>query len=260
MTSGKHSRRAILAVVLAGVAAVSAPALHGADQDPTAALKSKLSNSRFKDVQVRVDQNGTATLSGTVSLYEYKDDADRKARKVKGVQAVRDEIQVSSSATDSEIAKKLGPALAYSRQGYGNVFDAIQLQVQDGVVTLGGTSHDYPNRDAAIALAATTPGVKDVIDNIQVDPTSPNDNRIREQVANAIYRYPVLQKYAINPVKPIRISVQNGNVALYGSVISQQDKQLAFMRASQVPGVFSVKDYIQVEGQPAGQESENQQK
>jgi hyperosmotically inducible periplasmic protein len=132
--------------------------------------------------------------------------------------------------------------------------------VQDGVVTLGGTSHDYPNRDAAVALAATTPGVKDVIDNIQVDPTSPNDNRIREQVANAIYRYPVLQKYAINPVKPIRISVQNGNVALYGSVISQQDKQLAFMRASQVPGVFSVKDYIQVEGQPAGQESENQQK
>lgn len=258
-TAGKYFRMGILAVALAGVALVSTPALHAASQDPTAALKSKLHGSQYKDVQASVDQNGIATLSGTVPLYEFKEDADRMAHKVKGVQAVRNNIQVAGNVSDSAIGKKLGPELAFSREGFGNIFDAILLHVQNGVVTLSGSTHDYPDRDAAVALAATTPGVKEVIDDIKVDPASPMDARIRMQVADAIYSYPALQKYAINPIRPIRIVVDNGNVALYGTVDSAQDKQMAFMRADQVPGVFSVKNYIQVEGQPAGQqESENQ--
>lgn len=258
-TSRKYSRAAILAMAMAGAAAISAPALHAAGQDPTAALKAKLHGSQYKDVQVNVDSNGIATLSGTVSLYEYREDADKIAHKVKGVQAVRDDIQVSGNVSDAAIEKKLGPELAYSREGYGNVFDAILLHVQNGVVTLAGSTHDYPDRDAAVALAATTPGVKEVIDDIQVDPLSPMDEQIRMQVARAIYGYPALEKYAIDPVRPIRIAVQNGNVALYGAVDSAMDKQLAMTRAEQVPGVFSVKDYIQVQGQPAGQQESTSQ-
>lgn len=259
-TASKFSRMAILAMALAGAAVASAPALHAATQDPTAALKAKLHGSQYKDVQASVDKDGIATLSGTVSLYEFKQDADRIAHKVKGVEAVRNEIQVSGNIPDSVIEKKLAPELAFSREGFGNVFDAILLGVHGGVVTLTGSTHDYPDRDAAVALAATTPGVKEVIDNIKVDPASPMDYRIRMQVANAIYGYPALQKYAVDPIRPIRIAVDNGNVALYGTVDSTQDKQLAFMRAEQVPGVFTVKNYLQVTGQPAGkQESENQQ-
>ncbi len=259
-TVRKYFRLGILTMLLAGVAIVSTPALHAATQDPTSALKAKLKGSQYKNVQVSVGNDGTATLSGTVPLYEFKEDADRIAHKVKGVKAVSNEIQVSGNIPDSTIEKKLAPQLAFSREGFGNVFDAILLGVHDGVVTLGGSTHDYPDRDAAVALAATTPGVKEVIDNIQVDPASPMDYRIRMQVANAIYGYPALQKYAINPIRPIRIAVDNGNVALYGTVDSTADKQLAFMRAEQVPGVFTVKDYLQVTGQPASnQQSENQQ-
>ena len=70
-------------------------------------------------------------------------------------------------------------------------------------------------------------------------------------VARAVYGFPSLNKYAIDPVKPIRISVQNGNVELYGVVDSEADKDAAFIRANGVPGVFSVKNYLQVANQPA---------
>jgi osmotically-inducible protein OsmY len=69
-------------------------------------------------------------------------------------------------------------------------------------------------------------------------------------VARAVYGYPSLNKYAIDPVKPIRISVQNGHVELYGMVDSEGDKETAFIRANGVPGIFSVKNYLQVAGQP----------
>jgi len=75
------------------------------------------------------------------------------------------------------------------------------------------------------------------------------DDHTRMAVARAVYSYPSLNKYAIDPVKPIRISVQNGNVELYGTVDTQADKEVAFLRANGVPGVFSVKNFLQVANQ-----------
>jgi osmotically-inducible protein OsmY len=90
------------------------------------------------------------------------------------------------------------------------------------------------------------PGVQDVIDQIEVDPVSPMDDRIRILVARSMYGHPSLTRYAIDPGKPIRISVQNGNVTLYGVVDSQMDKDVANIRARSVPGVFSVTNQIEV--------------
>jgi osmotically-inducible protein OsmY len=50
----------------------------------------------------------------------------------------------------------------------------------------------------------------------------------------------------MDPAKPIRISVQNGHVELYGMVDSQSDKDTAFIRANGVFGVFDVKNYLLV--------------
>ena len=105
-----------------------------------------------------------------------------------------------------------------------------------------------------MALVSTYPGVKDVVDDIEVDPTSIMDDQTRLAVARAIYGYPTLNKYAIDPAKPIRISVQNGHVELYGVVDSKADKDTAFIRANGVPGIFSVKNYLQVAGQPSESE------
>ena len=102
-----------------------------------------------------------------------------------------------------------------------------------------------------MSLVSTYPGVKEVTDDIQVDPVSMMDDQTRMAVARAVYGYPSLNKYAIDPAKTIRISVQSGNVELYGVVDSQSDKETAFIRANGVFGVFDVKNYLQVAEQPA---------
>jgi hyperosmotically inducible periplasmic protein len=221
-------------------------------QEGNSDAQGKLKKSQFKDVKVSVDNNGIATLTGNVSLYEYKRDAANRVRKAKGVSAVRNEIQVSGPSTsDEELKKKLGEKLTYDRVGYGNAFNAITMNVENGVVTLGGHARTDVDKDSAVALVSTYPGVKDVVDDIEVDPTSIMDDQTRLAVARAVYGYPTLNKYAIDPAKPIRISVQNGHVELYGVVDSTADKDAAYLRANSVPGVFSVKNYLQVAGQPS---------
>jgi len=200
-------------------------------------------------VKASVDSNGIATLTGSVDLYEYKMDAGKRAQKVKGVTGVRNEIQVAGpSMPDSELQQKLVEKLQYDRVGYGNLFNAIGVNVQNGVVTLGGHARTDVDKDSALALVSTYPGVKDVVDEIEVDPTSIMDDQTRMAVARAVYGSSTLQKYAIDPAKPIRISVQNGHVELSGVVDSQADKEMAYMKANQVSGVFSVKNDLQVAG------------
>ncbi|WP_348261905.1 BON domain-containing protein [Telmatobacter sp. DSM 110680] len=249
---------AALALSVAGIPQVSYAATgFGAamGQDSSGDAQAKLKKSQFKDVKVTVE-NGIATLSGTVSLYEYKKDAANRVRKVKGVTAVRNEIQVSGpNVEDNELKTKLAEKLAYDRVGYGTTpFNAITVNVENGMVTLGGHAYSDVDKDSAVALVSTYPGVKDVSDEIEVDPTSIMDDQTRMAVARAIYGYPSLNRYASDPAKPIRISVQNGHVELYGVVDSKADKDTAYLRANAVPGIFSVKNYLQV----AGKENENE--
>jgi hyperosmotically inducible periplasmic protein len=218
----------------------------------TSAAKAKLNKSQFRNVQVNIDGNGIATLSGDVDLFAYKADAEKRVSKVKGVAGVRNRIEVAGPAVaDEALQAKLGEKLAYDRVGYGNAFNAITLGVQNGVVTLGGHARTDVDKDSAIALVSTYPGVKDVVAAIAVDPVSIMDDRTRLQIARAVYGYPSLNKYALDPAKPIRIAVQNGRVELYGTVDSQADKETAYLRANGVFGVFSVENDLQVANQPA---------
>ena len=243
------TRAAMLAATLfMGLCGLSLP-LSAADLGSDAAVR--LNKKQFRDVKVTVN-NGTATLTGTVDLYVYKADAVKHVSKVKGIAAVNDLIEVTGpNIPDQVLQDKLQEKLAYDRVFYGNAFNAISLGVENGVVTLGGHALSYNSRDSALGLVSIYPGVKGVVDEMQIDPVSLIDNQIRVAVIRAIYGYPMFTKYAIDPAKPIRISVQNGNVELYGGVDSQADKDVAFIRANGVPGVFSVKNYLQV-SQPSG--------
>ena len=245
----------LLSFPTASFAAVNPTSGAFAQQDNVeSTAQGRLSKSQFKDVKVSVDGGGIATLSGAVSLYEYKADAEKRVRKAKGVSAVRNQIEVAGpNVSDNELKTKLAEKLAYDRVGYGNTFNAITLGVQNGVVTLGGHARTDVDKDSALAVVSTYPGVKDVVDELEVDPVSIMDDQTRMAVARAVYGYPTLNKYAIDPGKPIRISVQNGNVELYGVVDSKADRDVAGLRANGVPGVFSVKNYIQVAGEPTEQ-------
>jgi hyperosmotically inducible protein len=224
-------------------------ALAQSDSQIQADLQKALKNDRFKNVHASV-KNGEVDLIGTVEVYDSKVQADQRVHRVKGVTGVRDHIQVAGAEiSDQELQKKLVEAISYDRVGYGTTpFNAISVQVQNGVVTLGGHAYGPVDADSAVAVAANTKGVKDVVDDIQEDPLSPMDDRIRFQAFRAIYGFPSLNKYAIDPAKPIRIQVANGHVALYGTVDSQSDKDAAGIRANGVSGVFSVTNNLQVAG------------
>jgi osmotically-inducible protein OsmY len=217
------------------------------DSETQAAVQKALGSSRFKGVQASV-QNGVATLTGTVDLVATKINADQKVHHVKGVTAVRNDVEVAGAEiSDQQLQQKLQKAITYDL--WGNVpiqFQAITVQVQNGVATVGGHAAGPVAAADAIAVVANTKGVKDVMDNIQVDPLSDFDDRIRAQEFRAIYGYPLLNQFAIDPEKPIRIQVANGHVTLYGTVDNQSQKNAAGIQANTVPGVFSVTNQLQV--------------
>ncbi len=249
MRTMRRLATAVLATSLGLVFSISpqlARAQSGDDAKVQQDIQKSLKGSRFKDVQVAV-QNGTIKLSGTVPVFQDKEDADKKAHRVKKSDAVENEIEVATTEiSDADLQAKLQKSLAYDRVGYGNTFNAITVTVKDGVVTLGGNALGPVAQSSALSLVSNTPGVRDVVDEIQVDPLSPFDNQTRLAVARAVYSFPSLNKYAIDPAAPIRITVVNGKVTLSGVVLNQADKDAAGLRANTVPGVFSVTNNLQV--------------
>ena len=212
-------------------------------------LGHRLNKDRFKDVRVSVE-NGVITLTGSVALFADREAAEEKAIHAKKDIAVRNQIRIAGTrVSDEDLQATLVKKLQYDRVGYGTTaFNAIGVSVHDGVVTLGGHAYGPMDKSSAHAVASYTPGVQDVIDEIQVDPVSLMDDHIRLKVARLIYGYPALSKYAIDPGKPIRVSVQNGNVTLYGSVDSEADRDIAGIRANTATGVFKVTNELRVEG------------
>jgi hyperosmotically inducible protein len=202
----------------------------------------------LQSVSSSVD-DGIVTLTGTVDLYQSKLDAAKKVKKIKDVNGVRNDITVAGQTVpDAQLEKKLAKQLAHDRVGYAdNTFNYFVLNVKGGVVTLSGDTVWDPPKDSALAIVAQTPGVKDVVDDVKVLPVSNFDNSIRARTARAIYRDSVLGKYAIDPVHPIRIVVDNGHVTLYGTVQSAMDKTIAGIRANSVPGAFSVDNKLVVD-------------
>jgi len=243
----------VCSLILSGAASRCLAQKGDGDQQVQAAIQKSLDNKKFKDVSAAV-QSGAVTLTGTVDLYAEKEDADKRAHHTKGVREVDNEIHVAGpSVDDATLRNKLGEKLAYDRVGYGTTpFNDIDLGVQNGVVTLGGTVYGPADKDSALSLVANYPGVKDVIDNLEVAPLSPMDDRIRIAEARAIYGSPELNRYALDPAKPIRITVVNGNVTLSGVVDSKGDKDIANIRANGVPGVFKVINNLQVAGSHPG--------
>ena len=233
-----------VSILSVGLAAQTTSARY--DSDIQSRVTQQLAKKQeFRNLQATTE-DGIVTLSGKVDLYEQKLDAAKKVRRLDKVQGVRNLVAVSSSAPDAEVEARLERKLHYDRIGYDNLFNFVDVTVKDGVATLNGETYNDVGRDSALALANSMPGVKDVVDNIKVSPVSGFDDRIRISALRAIYRDPVLGRYATDPAKPIRIVVDNGKLSLYGTVATAMDKQIAGMRANQVFGVFSVQNNLEV--------------
>ncbi len=129
---------------------------------------------------------------------------------------------------------------------YYGVYDNIGFKMNGRTVTLTGQVLRSSLKPDAEHAVKKVEGVDKVINEIQVLPPGRIDQRIREQVREAIYGYGPLFKYANLPNPPIRIIVQNARLTLTGVVDNETDKNLCTMRANQVSDVLSVTNNLRV--------------
>ena len=234
-------------LVLLSMTAVAATGRY--DQQIQSAVSQKIQKAKQLQNVSSTVEDGIVTLTGTVNLYQDKLDAAKKIKKLANVTGVRNNIEVAgTTVADSQLEQKLAKKLAYDRVGYfDNTFNYLALDVKDGAVTINGDTMNDVAKDSALAIVTRTPGVKDVVNDVNVLPVSRFDDSIRVRTARAIYRDSVLSRYASDPVHPIRIVVDKGHVTLYGTVENTMDKNIAGIRANAVPGVFGVENKLVVD-------------
>jgi hyperosmotically inducible periplasmic protein len=149
------------------------------------------------------------------------------------------------AGSDADLTQRVRhEVLMYPRY---TLWDDIGYRVSNGQVELSGAVTQPFKKSDIERLVKEIPGVAGIADNIEVLPLSPMDDRLRIQVARAIFRDPSLSRYAAGAIPSIHIIVDNGHVTLRGVVMNAMDKQIAGMRASAGLSFGSVVNNLQVE-------------
>jgi len=132
---------------------------------------------------------------------------------------------------------------------YYDVFDWLEGEVlPDGSVILRGQVVRPSTKSEAEKRVRDIEGVGMIDNQIEALPVAPNDDRLRLALYRAIYNMnSPLFRYATRSVPPIHIIVSRGRATLKGVVATEADKNLAYMRARGVPGLFGVANELRVE-------------
>lgn len=130
---------------------------------------------------------------------------------------------------------------------YYSIWDDIKVNVSNGTVELTGDVSRPVKKSDLGRLVARVSGVTTVDNELNVAPLSPFDDRIRLQVARAIFHDPMLSQYSSEPIPSIHIIVANGHVRLEGIVRTQTEKEVAGIRAGSSMSFGSVTNNLQVE-------------
>ena len=192
------------------------------------------------NIGVAVD-DGVVTLTGHASSYAVKIAAEYATRRVKGVRAIAQEIEVrypsEKKTADDEIAKR---ALSVLKWDTRIPQDAVKVTVQKGWVTLSGELTWQYQRKAAEDAVRQLSGVTQVTNSISVKPTVYASD-IKKKIEDALARNAQVEAQAI------RVNVLDGNkVSLEGKVDSWDDREVAENAAWSVAGVQSVDDRLKV--------------
>lgn len=185
--------------------------------------------------------DGVVTLSGFVSSYAEKLAAERAVRRVRGVRAIAEEIEVrlpsDKKTADDEIAKR---ALDILRWRVGFPADRITVKVEGGIVTLDGeVEWQFQRTHAENAIHMLT-GVAAIINRIRV--ASPAQvSEIKHKIQNALRRSAELD------ASHVAVRVEGGTVTLTGKVHAWYERDLAEQAAWSAPGVTEVQDRIEVQ-------------
>ncbi len=163
-----------------------------------------------------------------------------------GLAGAADKAPANVPQTDDQVARNVRHEIVM--YPYYSIWDDVNYRVVNGQVELTGAVNQPFKKADMGRLAQKVPGVTSVTNQLKVLPLSNFDDRLRLQVARAIYRDPVFTRYALQAVPPIHIIVDNGHVTLTGVVATDAEKQIAGIRASAAGLSFgSVNNNLQVE-------------
>jgi osmotically-inducible protein OsmY len=138
---------------------------------------------------------------------------------------------------------------AVTRYAQFTIFDSVDANVKDGVVTLTGRVTMPYKKDAIEKRVAKIDGVRQVRDEITVLPVSQFDDRLRYRIARAIYGNPNFWNYAIMADPPVHIVVEHSRVTLTGVVQSDVERMLARSIAGSQFGVMSVVNNLKTDAE-----------
>jgi len=157
--------------------------------------------------------------------------------------------QAADRASSNRSSQRLGREVRHElvMLPYYGVFDNLAYRVEGNTVILEGQVSRPTLKSDAEKVVKDIEGVERVVNNIEVLPVSPNDDRLRLALYRAIYGDTSLSRYGLQAVPPIHIILKNGNVTLEGVVANETDKNIANVRANGVSGVFSVKNNLRME-------------
>jgi len=148
--------------------------------------------------------------------------------------------------TDAELARQIRHEIAM--YPYYSIWDDLNFQVVNGQVELTGAVNQPFKKSDVGRIVERIPGVTSVANDLKVLPLSNFDDRLRLQVARAIFRDPTFTRYAMQAVPPIHIIVENGHVTLTGVVATDLEKNVAGLRAAGAGlGFGPIQNNIQVE-------------
>ncbi len=185
-------------------------------------------------------QNGVVTLTGHVASYAEKLAAERAARRVAGVRAVAEEIEVrypsEKKTADDQIAERALKVMAWDASVPD---DAISVRVGKGWVTLEGSVPWYYQKRACEDAVRKLTGVAGVSNFIKVQPHVAAAD-VKDKIMAALKRNAEVEADAI------RITVKDGTVTIDGKVKAWYERDLVEQAAWSAPGVASVIDRVRI--------------
>jgi osmotically-inducible protein OsmY len=185
-------------------------------------------------------EDGVVTLTGHVGNYIERLAAEKAVKRVKGVRAIAEEIEVrfpsDKKTSDDQIARRALDVIAWDST---IPKDKIQIKVQNGFVTLTGEVDWFYQRDDAEAAVRKLTGVKGLSNEIKVKPQVRGTD-IKQRIETALKRNAEVEADAIT------VTVQDGRVILDGKVKAWYERELAERTAWSAPGVISVEDRISI--------------
>jgi osmotically-inducible protein OsmY len=186
-------------------------------------------------------KNGVVTLTGEVAQFSDRWNAEDITKRVAGVAAIANEIQVrvpiAGARTDTEIAEAAANAL---RWHVATAHTQIKPIVKEGWVTLGGEATWGFQKNAAETAIRHLLGVKGVTNNIRIAATVRTAD-VKSKIEDAFKRHALLD------ANDIQVSVDGGTVTLQGHVHSWREREDAARASWAAPGVANVENRLSVQ-------------